>query len=181
MVTSSEPVLSKKKKKTKKKKQMMTGMMPMMPVFVMNPYMNMEPGQMPKFHPGKTGQVPYQLAFAPMAMQPPPKGKRNTTKKKSTVKNLKGHTVSFSSNVSLSPDPSTTNLQSQSNKMMTFSHLQQKQMRKTRSATAVVPADGSFTGHGSIDVNTVTKNSTVLKRGIMKKSASDSSTVGKSS
>ena len=57
-----------RKKKAKKKKQ--KKMVPMMmPVVLMNPYMSMEPGQMPTFKPGKNGQVPYQRAFAPMPPQ----------------------------------------------------------------------------------------------------------------
>ena len=173
MVTSSEPNVRKKKKKTKKNKSV-PGMMPMMPVLVMNPYMNLEPGQMPIFHSGRGGQVPYQLAF----MQKPAstRGTKRGTKrtKKGGVKNSKGHTVSFNSEVSLSPETSSTNLHSHSNKMLTFSSLRVKKTKN--SSDDVVPkVGGSFTGHASMNIGTVTKTSTVMK-GIMKKSTSESST-----
>ena len=172
MATSSEPNIREKRKRKRGKKTKRGATVPMMPVFVMNPYMNVEPGQMPMFHSGKSGQVPYQLAFAPMAVHRA--GKRPP--KKNSVKNSKGHTVSFNSEVGVSPEPSTTSLP-QSSKMMTFSSLRLKQHQRTRSAD-VVPTGGSFTGHASVGVSTI--NPKVVKKGIMKKSASDSSTVGKS-
>ena len=173
MVTSSEPNMHRKKKGKKGKKK--RGMVPMMPVVLVNPYMNVAPGQMPTFHPGKNGQVPYQLAFAPM-----PVARTQSSTPTKRKKNVKGHTVSFNSQVGVSPEPSTTAL-SQSNKMMTFSNLRQvmnpKQHKRSKSVEAV-PAGGSFTGHASMDVSTITKNSNVVKKGIMKKSSSDSSGVG---
>ena len=176
MVTSSEPNMARKKGKKGKHRRGGAGRgIPMMPVVVMNPYMNVEPGQMPTFRPGKNGQVPYQLAFAPMPMAMRPPGK--SAKKKTKIKNSKGHTVSFNSAVAVGPESSKP---SQSGKMMTFSNLQQvkKQHKRSKSAEAM-PVGGSFTGHASMNVTTITKNSKVVKKGIIKKSASDSSTIGK--
>jgi filamin len=170
MVTSSEPNMQRRKKKGKqKRKRKQGGVVPMMPVLVMNPYMNVEPGQMPTFRPGKNGQVPYQLAFAPMPMQKPTK-----RPKKKSVKNSKGHTVSFNSEIGVSPPSSSASLP-QSDKMMTFSSLQQvrKQQHKRRKSAEAVPIGGAFTGHASMDVSTITKNSSVVKKGIIKKSSSD--------
>lgn len=170
MMTSSEPnVRQRKKKNKKKKKTTKAGVVPMMPVFVMNPYMNVEPGQMPTFRSGKSGQVPYQLAFSPMQVEGT---SRHRSKKKKQVKNSKGHTVSFNSEVGVSPDPSTTSLP-QLGKMLTFSSLR---VKKEKKKDVVVLAGGSYTGHASMDISTVTKNSGVVKKGIMKKSPSDSST-----
>lgn len=135
----------------------------MMPVVVMN----MEPGQIPTFKPGKNGQVPYQLAFAPMPVQ----RQSSKTNKKKKLKNSKGHSVSFNSRVDVSPEPSTSALP-QSSQMMTFS--KQVKKHKTRSKSSdIIPTGGSFTGHASMHVSTITKNSNVMKKGIMKK-ASDS-------
>ena len=170
MVTSSEPSMQRNKKKGKQKgKRKRGGMVPMMPVLVMNPNMNMEPGQMPMFRPGKNGQVPYQLAFAPIPMR------KSTKLPKKNVKNSKGHTVSFNSEVGVSPPSSSTELP-QHDKMMTFSSLRQVQKQHTRTKSAeAAPIGGAFTGHASMDVSTITKNSSVVKKGIMKKSTSDSS------
>ena len=170
MMTSSEPNVKSKKKRSGRKKKSVPGTMPMIPVLVMNPYVNMEPGQMPTFRPGKSGQVPYQIAF----MQPPPPARvAKHTKRKG--KNSKGHTVSFNSEVSLSPEPSTTNLHPHSGNMLMFSSLR---VKKTKAPVVdnVMPIEGeSFTGHASMSVGTVTKSSKTMK-GTMKKSFSDSST-----
>ena len=171
MMTSSEPYIRRRKERSKKKKKTAKGgaAVPMMPVFVMNPYMNVEPGQMPTFRSGKKGQVPYQLAFAPMQVEPT--GKRRPKKKQ--AQNSKGHTVSFNAKVGVSPDPSTSSLP-QSGKMLTFSSLRVKKEKKGE--LEVVPVSGSYTGHASMNISTITKNSAVVKKGIMKKSSSDSST-----
>ena len=174
MVTSSEPNV--RAKKRKKKRKGVAGMMPMMPVLVMNPYVNMEPGQMPMFRPGKSGQVPYQYAFTQMAMQQPSSRGTKRTKRKAQVKNSKGHTVSFNSEVSLSPESSSTNLQPHSSKMLTFSSLRVKKS-KTAGDVVTPTVGGSFTGHASMNVRTVTKKTVV--KGIMKKSTSESSTESK--
>ena len=173
MVVSSEPTMRKRKRGKKKKKGVVGGgMIPMMPVLVMNPYVNLEPGQMPTFHPGKNGQVPYQVAFTPMAMQPP--SSRGTKhRKKASAKNSKGHTVSFDSKVSLSPDPSSTNLNSRSGKMLTFSSLRVKKTKSSDEDASKV--GGSFTGHASMNIGTVTNKSSTVVKGIMKKSTSNSS------
>ena len=158
-----------RKKKAKKKKQ--HKMVPMMmPVVLMNPYTSMEPGQMPTFKPGKNGQVPYQLAFAPM----PPQKQSSKTKKKKNVKNSKGHSVSFNSRVDVSPEPSTSALP-QSSRMVTFSKQVRKHKTRSKSSDVVPTTSGSFTGHASMHVSTITKNSNIVKKGIMKKSSSDSS------
>ena len=170
MVTSSEPNVQTKKRRGRKKKKAVAGMMPMMPVLVMNPYVNMEPGQMPTFRPGKSGQVPYQIAF----MQPPPRQSSKETKRKKA----KGRTVSFNSEVSLSPEPSTTDLHSNSNKMLTFSSLRMKERKMAPVVDNAMPTEGEFVGHASMNVGTVTKSSKTLK-GIMKKSSSDSLAGGK--
>lgn len=167
--TTSEPNMKQRKKVKKKKHRKGSGGVQMMPILVMNPnYTQTNTEQMPTFRPGRDGQVPYQLAFAPMAMQRPKKA------------NNKGHTVSFNSNVDVSPHPSNTAIV-QSNKMMTFSSLRQMGRKHHRSSSvpSPLPVEGSFTGHASVDVNTVTKHSKVVKRSIMKRSTSDSETVKK--
>ena len=165
MMTSSEPNLKSKKKRRGRKKKSVPGMMPMIPVLVMNPYVNMEPGQMPTFRPGKSGQVPYQVAF----MQPPPPARvAKQTKRRKVKNNSKGHTVSFNSEVSLSPEPSATNLHPHSGNMLMFSSLRVKKT-KAPVVDSVMPIEGeSFTGHASMSVGTVTKSS----KGIIKKDSS---------
>ena len=167
MMTSSEPNIKTKKKRRGRKKKPVPGMMPMMPVLVMNPYVNLEPGQMPMFQPGKSGQVPYQVAF----MQPPPPHTRGTKRTKRKAKNSKGHTVSFNSQVSLSPDSSTTDLHSSSGGMLTFSSLRVKKTKPPVADNVMTSKGESFTGHASMSVATVTKSSRTVK-GIIKKSES---------
>ena len=168
--TTSEPNMKQRKKPKKKKHRKGASGFQMMPVLVMNPnYAHTNVEQMPTFRPGKDGQVPYQLAFAPVPMQRPKKKANN-----------KGHTVSFNSSVEVSPHPSSAALP-QSNKMMTFSSLRQMQKKhhRSNSVPSPLPVEGSFTGHASVDVHTVTKNSKVVKRSIMKRSTSDSETIKK--
>ena len=164
MATASEPTMPQKKaKKGKRKKRGMP--VAAMPVVFVDPNMNVDPQQMPMFAPGIGGQIPYKVAFLQHAEQ-------HTKKSKKKQKNSKGHTVSFNSNVEMNPHPSTMSLP-ESKRMLTFSSLRQvaKQYKKSDSSSSV---EGSFTGHATMEVETITKNSEIGKS-IIKKSSSDSS------
>ena len=166
--TTSAPNLQQKKKRKKSKAKRPRAGVQMIPVLMMNP--NLQNNEkMPKFAPGRGGQVPYQLAFAPVQVPV------HQSKKK---RSEKSQSVSFNSTVEVSPHPSSTALP-QRHLMSTFSSLQQmrKKHRKSNSVATPVPVDGTYSGQASVDLNTVTKNSKVVHKGIMKRSTSDSEAV----
>ena len=163
-VTSAPNLPQKKKRKKSKSKRPPAGVQ-MIPVLMMNPN-DQNNEQMPKFVAGRGGQVPYQLAFAPFQVPV-----RQSKKKRSK----KSQSVSFNSAVEVSPHPSSTALP-QRHLMNTFSSLHQmgKKHRKSNSVPTPVPVDGTYSGQASVELDTVTKNSRAVRKGIMKRSTSDS-------